>query len=132
MYSCARRAMRQTEPLPRLFSVEPFSPEQIEAFRGAALRVPTGVVRHPAGPGVNGGAPARVISLPERELPAFFDAYAYDVTPVSDDAPFFWHFARFRDLLGGGSPNLQRGLLNAGGANLRPGKRGKPPRHLVP
>nr|NIV76474.1 hypothetical protein [Gammaproteobacteria bacterium] len=26
-------------------------------------------------------------------------AYPYDVTPVTDDSPFFWHFARYRDAL---------------------------------
>jgi hypothetical protein len=42
----------------------------------------------------------RVATLPPEDLEQAYRTYAYDVRPVSDDAPFFWHFARFRDVLG--------------------------------
>jgi MFS family permease len=48
-----------------------------------------------------------VITLPDDRLAAFLDAYPYDVHPVSDDAPFLWHFARFGDLLWGDSALLR-------------------------
>jgi hypothetical protein len=48
-----------------------------------------------------------VISLPAEELDELYESYAYDIRPVSDDSPFFWHFARFRDLVAGGNPSLR-------------------------
>lgn len=35
------------------------------------------------------------------DLEHFYESYPYDVRPVRDDAPFFWHFARFSDVLAG-------------------------------
>jgi hypothetical protein len=40
------------------------------------------------------------VTLPDAELPDFHRRVRYDVTPVRDDSPFFWHFVRFRDALG--------------------------------
>ena len=34
-------------------------------------------------------------------LELFYDRYPFDVRPVSDDAPFFWHFTRWRSFFGG-------------------------------
>ena len=45
--------------------------------------------------------PAAVISLPESQLESVYRSYPYEIRPVSDDAPFFWHFTRFRDVLTG-------------------------------
>ena len=42
-----------------------------------------------------------MIRLPDAALEEILDAYRYDVSPVSDDAPFFWHFTRFRDVIAG-------------------------------
>jgi hypothetical protein len=82
-----------------LLKREPFTPEEVERFVAgnaaiadarvwhagdAAQRSP----RHPA---------AEVISLPAGALERWLAAYPYSVTPVTDDSPFFWHFARFRD-----------------------------------
>jgi hypothetical protein len=43
-----------------------------------------------------------VISLPEPDLGRWYDAYPFNVRPITDDSPFFWHFTRFRDAVGGG------------------------------
>ncbi len=40
-----------------------------------------------------------IIDLPAQELDAWFDAWPTLVHPITDDAPFFWHFVRFRDAL---------------------------------
>jgi hypothetical protein len=63
-----------------------------------------GVVWHSAGgpTDVSGDHPVnRVISLDDAELASWQDGYTYDVSPVTDNAPFFWHFVRFRDALTG-------------------------------
>jgi hypothetical protein len=48
-----------------------------------------------------------VISLPEDTLEEYYRAYAYDIRPAWDDSPFFWHFARFRDVIAGDNPSLR-------------------------
>ena len=42
---------------------------------------------------------SRVAAAPD-VLAERYRAYPYDVGPVTDDSPFFWHFARFRDIFG--------------------------------
>jgi len=42
---------------------------------------------------------SKIVVLPPDALEAFYDAFPYEVRPVWDDAPFFWHFARFRTAL---------------------------------
>jgi hypothetical protein len=39
-----------------------------------------------------------IVTAPQAELGAMLRSYRYDVSPVFDDSPFFWHFARFRDV----------------------------------
>ena len=51
--------------------------------------------------------PNRVISVPTGDLERLYRTYPYHISPVSDDSPFFWHFARFRDMLPGQSPALR-------------------------
>ena len=44
---------------------------------------------------------SNVITLPREKLAAWYDAYPIDVTPISDDGPFFWHFVSFTDAFTG-------------------------------
>ena len=49
-----------------------------------------------------GGADANlnsVLTLSDDDLDQWYDDYPYDVTPITDDGPFFWHFARFGDVI---------------------------------
>ena len=84
-----------------LLKREPFSPEQVERFREATRAIEGGRLVHPP----DGDEPQdphpvqSVIALPGDALPGWLEAYPYEVGPVTDDAPFFWHFASFRDAL---------------------------------
>lgn len=40
-----------------------------------------------------------VLTLSDDELARWYEDYPYDVTPITDDGPFFWHFARFGDVV---------------------------------
>jgi len=67
-----------------------------ESFVAAAQAARNGVVRFAAG--LPRPEPvARIATLPQAELETFLDRVRYDVRPVRDDSPFFWHFVRFRD-----------------------------------
>jgi spermidine synthase len=77
----------------------PFTEPEIAAFLENAARLPGDVVRVAPGRVLDDGPVAKVISLPEPALVAWYAGHAYDVAPVVDDKPFFWHFARFRTVL---------------------------------
>jgi spermidine synthase len=95
-----------------LLSREPFTTEQVERFRAAAAAIPDARVWHAAGSRMPPGArhPVnRVISLPAEELASWQSRHPYDVSAVTDDSPFFWHFVRFRDALA--RPWGERGVI---------------------
>jgi hypothetical protein len=56
-------------------------------------------VRHEPGRPSDGGVVDEILTLPDDQLDDFYSSYRFDVRPISDDGPFFWHFARFGDVL---------------------------------
>jgi spermidine synthase len=84
-----------------LIQATPFSEAQVERFVAAAAAVPDTVVRHAPGRARERGVIGAVIELPAPRLAERLARHAYAVGPVFDDAPYFWHFARFADLLAG-------------------------------
>jgi hypothetical protein len=93
-----------------LLSASPFRAQQLEAFRAALVGVEGAVLRHPAQAGAGADPIAGIVTLPAPELAAWYAAQPYQLDPVRDDSPFFWHFARFRDALG--LPSGLRGYLD--------------------
>jgi hypothetical protein len=82
-----------------LLKREPFTPEEIERFLANAAAVPQSKVRHAWGRVAERGPVNAVISLKDAALDRWYRSYPYDVSPVSDNSPFFYHFARFRTVL---------------------------------
>jgi spermidine synthase len=81
-----------------LLRKEPFTREQIDAVFQVASRNPKMRVRHPTqDPEDRRSIPNAVITAPPHVLKSLYERYSFDITPVVDDAPFFWHFARWRD-----------------------------------
>ena len=80
-----------------LVSATPFTPEQVRAFSTTAQEISGARVRHLPGRALDDGPVNRMIDLPASQLEDWFDSHAYNVRPITDDSPFFWHFARFRD-----------------------------------
>jgi spermidine synthase len=76
-----------------------FTQEQVRVLSERTRAVTGGVERYKPGD-EHGSSPVNtVIRLPEALLAAWYAGYPYDVTPVSDDSPFFWKFTRLRDAL---------------------------------
>jgi hypothetical protein len=80
----------------------PFTADELERFADGIPQL-DGTV------GIHGGsiqAPAGLADLAvlaggtDAEVDAAIDAYPRSITPVRDDAPFFWHFSSFTDVLG--------------------------------
>ncbi|HUO48873.1 MAG TPA: hypothetical protein VMU09_08580, partial [Acidimicrobiales bacterium] len=75
-----------------------FTPAELAGFGGALRVVPdTEALAAPAGSAA--GPVARYMATPAAGLPAFYASYPFDVTPTTDNDPFFWHFARFGTVL---------------------------------
>jgi hypothetical protein len=87
----------------------PFTEAEIDAFVAEVEAVDGNLVRYvPGEPEDN--AVSQVLTLPDDELGAYIDSYPYDISPVTDDAPFFWHFARFGDVV----RNIGDSITNVG------------------
>ncbi len=96
----------------------PFAADEIERFvattatiKGGQVRFPPvahhaqaapSAERAPSAPGhTDGPTPVHAaITAPTATLATWLRAQPFDVRPVTDDAPFFWHFVRFRTALG--------------------------------
>ncbi|HEX3597649.1 MAG TPA: hypothetical protein VHU80_21220 [Polyangiaceae bacterium] len=74
-----------------------FTAEQANRFTAKSRQIESGTVHYVPGMAPEPTPLSKVIQLPDAELPAFFASYPYQIDPVRDDAPFFWHFSRFRD-----------------------------------
>jgi spermidine synthase len=79
----------------------PFTDAEVDRAITALGAVPGGTLRYAPGHPVEGESVSELATIPNREVDAWYDSYPYDVRPVTDDAPFFWHFTPFGDVLSG-------------------------------
>ena len=80
-----------------IVSLRPFTPAQVAGFVTAVHRVPETSILYAPGQVVrpNPNPVNSVVTVSNAGLPAFYNSFPYDVTPTTDNAPYFWHFARF-------------------------------------
>lgn len=81
----------------------PFTDGEIADLTAAVGAVPGSDVRFAPGsvPVITTDAPAQIASLPDAELDAYLGSLPYEVGAITDNGPFFWHFAPFGDVLAG-------------------------------
>ena len=60
----------------------------------------------------------RVLGLQGEALERWYREYPFDVRPITDDAPFFWHFVPFRDAIGSAATNPGGALEEGTGERL--------------
>lgn len=77
---------------------EPFEPSEIDAFNEVLSTIEGGETRVAWTMDFEDSIVNQIVNAPEDELQTALGEYKYDVGPVYDDSPFFWHFSRFRDL----------------------------------
>ena len=75
----------------------PWTPDEAARFAERVAAVPGSVVRHAPGYANPDGAVERVVTLAPAALERWYADYPFDVRPVTDDAPFFWHFVPFHE-----------------------------------
>jgi hypothetical protein len=91
-----------------LVKATPFTPDEVDRFLGATGAITGGKVRYAPGHAVPGESVSDLATLPGNRLDGFYDSYPYDVRPITDDSPFFWHFTPFRDVLADFSEPIDR------------------------
>jgi MFS family permease len=77
----------------------PFTPEEVDRFVSGIAAVPDSAVQYAPGLEPQDNSVTAVATLPGDELDAFYDSYPYNVRPITDDGPFFWHFSDFGDVI---------------------------------
>jgi hypothetical protein len=102
-----------------LIGASPFTAADVRRFEAAVAGVAGARVRFAWGDGNAEHALGRVITLPPAELERWHARHPFDVRPVTDDAPFFWHFVRFGAALRGAGAAPGAGLLIEEGTGER-------------
>lgn len=87
-----------------LLGKKAFSDSQVDAFVKKTSGILGGRLVYARGHDTPQTPPTRAITSTPVELLEFVRTYPYQVDPVRDDSPFFWHFARFSDALGRALP----------------------------
>ena len=77
----------------------PFTGNQADTLASHAAQVPGGLCRHPIDQGPGPTIVNRVLAAADDDLDSVYGSYPYNIRPVADNAPFFWHFVRFRDVM---------------------------------
>jgi hypothetical protein len=77
----------------------PFTTTEVDRFLAALGNMPGSTLRYAPGHPVRGESVSAIATLPGSRLDRWYDSYPYDVRPITDDSPFFWHFTPFRDVL---------------------------------
>ena len=82
-----------------LLKRQPFTEAERGRFVAHGERVEGLAPRFALGRVVDPGPVSRAIRAQPEALRAWYAQHRYDLTPITDDSPFFWHFARFGNVL---------------------------------
>lgn len=78
----------------------PFTTDERAAFSASVASIPRDVPVYVPGAEPADGLVAQLAGSDAESVDAIVDDYPFAIDPVRDDAPFFWHFSRFDDVLG--------------------------------
>jgi spermidine synthase len=77
----------------------PFTSAEVDDILATVAAVPGSEVRYAPGNIVEGEPTSIIATSSTDELENWYDAYRYDVRPINDNGPFFWHFTPFDDVI---------------------------------
>jgi hypothetical protein len=78
-----------------------FTAAELGGLEAALPRVRGASLRYAPGLPADANVVSRLITTPGSRLDAFYSSYPFDIRPISDNRPFFWHFTSFPDVLRG-------------------------------
>jgi len=84
-----------------LVRATPFTKREVRHFVAGVRSIPMSKLRYAPGrpdQGPNHSVRA-LVTTNNASLDSWYDAYPYDVRPITDDAPFFWHFVSYDDVV---------------------------------
>jgi hypothetical protein len=88
---------------------DPFTTAEVDRFIAAVGTMPGSTVRYAPGHRVAGESVGDIATLPGSRLDRWYDSHPYDVRPITDDSPFFWHLTPFRDVVADFGEPIDRG-----------------------
>ncbi len=85
-----------------MMKTTPFTADELDRIEAKVPSVPGLQARYlPGRAGDDPGAPVnQLITLDDAGADAFIASYPYDIRPIDDNRPFFWHFTPYREALG--------------------------------
>jgi hypothetical protein len=87
-------------PLPTiLVKRTPFTAAEVDHAIAQLPSIPNVQLHYAPGHPVSGTPVSDLVTLPQSKVSAYLDHYPYDVSPATDDQPFYYHFVRFGDVL---------------------------------
>ena len=72
-----------------------FTPAEVQRFLTSVQTVPQTAVLYAPGQAVTPNPINTVVRDSDSQLNAFYKSFPFNVTPTTDNDPYFWHFARF-------------------------------------
>jgi hypothetical protein len=78
----------------------PFTEAEVQRFKNALPKTPGTWLVYAPGTPLGTGIVPRLAVASDAALPKLVASYPRDITAVTDDAPFFWHFSPFSKVLG--------------------------------
>jgi hypothetical protein len=82
-----------------LVKATPFTDDEIGRFVTALDAVPGATLRFAPGRFPETNPLSEFLNTPDKDLASWRKMYDYDVSSVTDDGPFFWHFTPFGDVI---------------------------------
>jgi spermidine synthase len=77
----------------------PFTEAEVADIVETAGTIPGSVVRYAPGTVLEGEPASIIATATASQLDDWHRSYQYDVTPIADNGPFFWHFTPFTDVI---------------------------------
>jgi hypothetical protein len=76
-----------------------FTPEEVQHFTTGLTTIPKSVLFHAPGTPPNDSLVSKLAAGSDADVKSLVASYPKNITAISDDAPFFWHFSSFSDVL---------------------------------
>lgn len=78
-----------------------FTSSEVARFSDGLPTVAGATLQYSPGRPVVGNVVSKLVETPGSRLDSFYNSYPFDVRPIDDNRPFFWHFTPFTDVVRG-------------------------------